>query len=466
MGITLDISRSISKHKKENTSPQPSSSKNIKYLLLTAFAVAAFFEVNQIFWGSPIALITRLYTLFLHPLVLLLGNLGLDTLRPLLTAQDIELFAYTQISPRFFHTVYFVAGFFLLLFYFEWVRPRFWCRYLCPAGAILALLSWRPLWRRRVHTCVHCGQCAQSCPTGAISPEGDSTLHSECITCRTCVHLCPVQGVTFSCSHTQKSQKKTAKPQPATLPPMPSRRAFLYAATAGGAIASLGYMNAASFIPSVAKASLAQLGTIRPPGAIPESDFLRRCIRCGQCMKACPTNGLQPSWGIQGIEGIFSPLLMSRIGPCEPECNACGAVCPTGAILDLPLADKRKAKIGTAVVYPELCLAWAEGRSCVVCQEVCAYGAVQVKPHGNSKVPVPIITQNKCFGCGFCERHCPVRIPAIVVQPLNALRLSENTFSQAAQNAGLDLVPVSLRPHVNTVPQSIPKGQLPPGFSN
>ncbi len=467
MGTTLDVSHGLNKNFSWKNIQIPKNAKHIKFLFFITLVSMTFLGVNQIFWGSPIALITRLYSLILHPFLLLLGNTGLHILRPILESQNISLFAYTQITPRFFHTVYFIVAFFLVLFILERLRPRFWCRYLCPAGAILALFSWNPLWQRRVHQCTHCGKCAKACPTGAIAPQGDISSPTECITCQKCVTLCPVQGVQFSFKKQKAAyisdlvQEETEK-RLVLSPPLPSRRAFLYATATGCAGAALAHINAASFIPATAKAS--HLGCIRPPGAVPEADFLARCLRCGQCMKVCPTNGLQPTWLDMGFEGLFSPLLQSRLGPCEPECNACGQVCPTEAILPLPIHDKRVAKIGTAVVYPELCLAWAEGRSCVVCQEVCAYGAVQVKPHANSLVPVPVITPHKCFGCGFCERHCPVHVPAIAVQPLNALRLHKNTYTKAAQAAGLDLVPVSLRPHVAPIPD-IPKGQLPPGFT-
>ncbi len=479
MGTTLDLSRAILAPSKNVSISLPHSLGHIKYLFVTALAVAAFCGVNHFFWGSPIALITRFYALLIHPLLLLLGNLGISSLRPLLEMQDISLLTYMHITPRVYHSVYFLTAFFTLLFFLERVRPRFWCRYLCPAGAILAICSWRPLWKRQVIHCTHCKKCVRTCPMGAIGVMGNDTQHSQCIGCQTCVHTCPVNAVRFTFA--QKTQESstplhiaehsvstnTQTPQPLNITNakhVPSRRAFLWASLCGATMGGLAFTSAASFMPSKAKASLLHAGLIRPPGARPEADFLTRCLRCGQCMKVCPTNGLQPTWMNNGFEGIFSPALQSRIGPCEPECNACGHVCPTEAIIPLPLADKRQAKIGTAVVYPELCLAWAENRSCVVCQEVCPYGAIKIQSQQGNSIPVPVITQTRCYGCGFCEKHCPVRIPAIVVQPLNALRLEANTYADAANAAGLDLVPVSLRPHQEHSEDEIPDGQLPPGF--
>ncbi len=486
MGITLDMFRGVGKalFGKGRPFSLASSFLHAKYIFLTILAFAAFFGVNHIFWGSPISLITRFYTFFIHPLVLLVGNVSLPAIR---THMDFSgVLAYVHVEARVFHTVYFIAIFFTFLFFLERVRPRFWCRYLCPAGAIFALVSWKPLWRRRVHVCTQCGACVRSCPMGAISPEvsySDTercvekavparkktfnayiTRHTDCIACQACVRTCPEQGIRFAFS----VKKHTVAKSLYGMPTLPSRRHFLGAAMAGSGLAGLAYVNAASFVPAVARATSAQSGCIRPPGARPELDFLSLCVRCGQCMKACPTNGLQPSVFVAGLEGVFSPVLMARVGPCEPECTVCGNVCPTGALVPLPIEDKRQAKIGTAVVYPELCLAWAEGRSCVVCQEVCAYGAVKIEKHEGSPVPVPVIYARRCFGCGFCERHCPVHIPAIVVQPLNALRLNENSYAKAAKSAGLDLVPVSLRPQQQydvVVPDVMPEGQLPPGFT-
>jgi formate hydrogenlyase subunit 6/NADH:ubiquinone oxidoreductase subunit I len=182
-------------------------------------------------------------------------------------------------------------------------------------------------------------------------------------------------------------------------------------------------------------------------------------------MKACPTNALQPTWFAAGVEGMFSPVLVARLGPCEPTCRACGLVCPTGAIAPLPLEQKQQAKIGTAVINASTCLAWAAGRSCMVCQEVCPYGAIAFKRAADAQAPLPVVEAARCFGCGYCEHHCPVRVPAVAVLPLNALRLTTAGYSEAARQAGLRLQPASGLPYGESAPPDIPPGALPPGFS-
>ena len=163
---------------------------------------------------------------------------------------------------------------------------------------------------------------------------------------------------------------------------------------------------------------------------------------------------------------MFSPALVSRTGPCEPECTLCGVVCPSQAIKALPLEEKQQAKIGTAIVKPGLCLAWAEERSCMVCQEVCPYGAIIPVQSDGLMVPAPVVRPQRCIGCGFCEYHCPVLIPAITIQPLGALRRSDGQYKAAAKRAGLDLMPVSGRQLTPKDYEIVPEGRLPPGFAD
>lgn len=536
MGITLDIANAVANTfsrmrtggKTEEKRPRPdfsSSTKGLhrgKYLILALCLGAALAGLNVVFWVSPIPLVTRLYALLAHPMLLSAGNSVYAAGLPVIQSLDIISLSYLQILPRRFDTLYFLLFFFGALFVLERLRPRFWCRYLCPAGALLGLASLRPFWRRRVRECIHCGRCARGCPTGAIPLEETITKHAECIACRNCVSVCPVRGIAFSFQKGESALQRGVMhdredrntvntstghsdlddfPSPADIAArqdaednavectqdrigsgdgpscsdnkdtaghdavfLPSRRAFLAAMGAGVGVSLIGHSHLDSLLSPAPRGLLWPETCIRPPGSLPEPDFLDRCLRCGQCMKVCPSNALQPAWFAAGVEGMFSPVLTARRGPCEPDCNACGQVCPTRAILPLVLEEKQWAKIGTAVVQPGLCLAWAEGRSCVVCEEVCPYGAIKCEQKAGAKVPVPVVKAEKCFGCGYCEQHCPVRVPAIIVLPLNALRLTDGEYSAAARNAGLSLIPASKSPYEEYT-HELPAGGLPPGFS-
>lgn len=133
-------------------------------------------------------------------------------------------------------------------------------------------------------------------------------------------------------------------------------------------------------------------------------------------MQACPSHALQSAWLQAGMGGLFSPVHDPRSGACLPECVRCGTVCPTHAILPLPLSEKRWARVGIATLKKNLCLAWAEDKRCMVCKEKCPYGAVDVVVQPGHVAAVPVVDETRCYGCGFCEHHCPKPVSAIVVE--------------------------------------------------
>ena len=202
----------------------------------------------------------------------------------------------------------------------------------------------------------------------------------------------------------------------------PGRRQFLAAAAIGvGTVALLGT--------GVARA-IKNPGLIRPPGAQDEGAFLSRCLRCSECMKVCPTSGLQPSLGQAGLEALWTPVLASRLGYCDYSCTACGHVCPSGAIPRLDLEDKRKQVIGVAVIDRNRCLPWASDTPCIVCQEMCPISNKAIVLSGQHLITRPDGTQDylarpkvvakRCIGCGICEYKCPLEgAAAIVVVPSN-----------------------------------------------
>ena len=430
-----------------------------KYLLLTAILTAAAFGVNAVFAASPISLITRFYTLFVFPLVQLTGKQGLDVLRPVADTLGLDALAYMQVNVRRFETLCFVLFFFGVLFTLEQFRPRFWCRYLCPAGALLGLFSFHPLWRRRVSQCTSCGQCQRRCPMGAIDASPSHTAHQECIACRRCEAVCP-KMTRFSASPVPQ----LAPPQ--NLPGLPGRRQFLQAGLAGMACAAASMLDLNSLQLPAATGLLRPSTLIRPPGAVPEENFLRLCLRCGACMQACPSNGLQPTYFLAGLAGIFSPVLVPRRGPCVAGCNACGQVCPSHALRRLVLEEKQHAKTGTAGILRRRCLAWNQDRRCVVCQEVCPYGAISLRSLPGHRIPVPLVKADRCFGCGACECHCPVASPAIIVEAAGALRLGKGSYIEAAHEAQLtlELVPQNEK-DLSPGGEELPEGTLPPGFT-
>jgi MauM/NapG family ferredoxin protein len=209
-----------------------------------------------------------------------------------------------------------------------------------------------------------------------------------------------------------------------------SRRGFVY--SLGGGLV-LGFLSLRT--PFTSLQGRQQL--IRPPGTLPETEFLRTCIRCGECMKSCVTNTLQPSFWEAGFSGIWTPKLEPRMAACEPNCNVCGKVCPTQAIRSLSLEEKTCAKIGTAILRKESCLVWAQNKLCLICDEICPYNAIVFRPVDGYRRPVVIAS--RCNGCGYCEQRCPVKgESAIVVVPDGEIRLAEGSYIQEAKKLQLE----------------------------
>lgn len=459
MGTTLDAIGGLArvKRKKPTHDPVP---RSIKYILLAAVLAAALLGANIAFWASPIPLVTRLYTLVLHPASLLSLDGALALTAPALQQMGLYDLQYWFPTLRSYHTVWFVAVFWFGLILLECVRPRFWCRYICPAGALLGLVSGFSSWRRRTSkSCNACGQCAVSCPAGILYPDSSRidasrTDNSECLTCRVCETACKRNAVYFGIDRGDEQAATYYK----SYDFQPSRRAFIGAVAVGAGLAGVTRLDGA--YQSVAETTQGPL--VRPPGSVPETDFLARCVRCAECMKACPTGGLQPAMLQAGVSGMFSPFLDPRSGPCNPECAACGAVCPSGAIQALPLHEKRWAKIGTATIDRKLCLAWEEDKRCMVCQETCPYGAVKVVPQERHIAPVPVVSPERCYGCGFCERHCPTVKASIRVKPMGALRQHRQTFEDVAKSEGLELDPS--KHDVEQIEYDPHGDKSPPGF--
>jgi len=376
---------------------------SIKYLVLTVLLTWAALGSNHIGWLDPIPLLHRAVAGGLRPLW------------------------HGGAMPGGWISFGLLAAILLLS---AWM-PRFYCRGVCPLGALLGLFARLTPFRirRGESDCTGCTLCVMPCQ-GADEPL-DKHRVSECHVCLNCIGVCKEDTLRYGL------------PEPPEIPPTPAldvgRRRLL-----------LGVAGAAVFAPVLRAAGGGMNDrahdAIRPPGALDEGGFLARCITCGACVASCPTSVIVSDVGRTGVEGLFTPVLDTRRGWCEPSCIRCGEVCPTDAIKTLDPKSKQaiggpaEVVIGTAFVDRGRCLPWAMETPCIVCEEMCPTSPkaiwlenVETVRQDGKKVLLqrPFVKPELCTGCGLCENRCPVgEQAAIRVSSVGESRDPKNQMMQ------------------------------------
>ncbi len=277
-------------------------------------------------------------------------------------------------------------------------RGRIFCNTLCPAGAMLAALSRRSLFRIEVDAakCVKCGRCARACKATCIDVAAGKVDNARCVRCFDCFGTCAKGALSYRPVSPTRNRKE--------MEPSSDLRAF-----AADALCLLTMPFIASWHRGAVKRAVTGLcpGVLPPPGARAAS-LRTSCTACGLCVAKCPSRVLVPSGvGAYGPLTFLLPRMDFRHGFCPPDCTVCGDVCPTGAILPLKKdKDGRKiARVGLAKFDRTKCLTAKDGLECGLCSRRCPSKAITLE--GEGKVKVPVVDAAKCTGCGACEHYCP-----------------------------------------------------------
>jgi ferredoxin-type protein NapG len=210
---------------------------------------------------------------------------------------------------------------------------------------------------------------------------------------------------------------------------MPERRAFLLNTIKSLGLATSGGLIWSAFIEEGKSAPL----ILRPPGAIPEKDFIASCTKCGMCVEACPYDVLALAKPGDN-KPIGTPYFIPRANPCR-MCKdiPCVPACPTGSLNKALVSDKdgsgamkfdiNLAKMGLAVIDRETCIAYS-GIQCDACYRTCPQidKAITVNYTRNERTGkhamlVPVVHSSACTGCGLCEKACVTSKASIFILP-------------------------------------------------
>jgi polyferredoxin len=363
---------------------------HLKYYVLAGVMVAAVLGVTLSGVVSAIPILTRGMLFIFGPLQTGLAR-GWHQVAPVSAGQIVSILL------------------FLLVLALGFLGPRFFCGYVCPTGAVFSLAGLLRLTGRKVTSaCTECSACVDACAFDAVRPDF-TTRPPECTFCQACGGACPARAITFAGRWSPVETRPAAEAREAELGL--SRRGFI-----GGVLGGLAGVAAVRLSPGSGRAGF----PVRPPGSVPENEFLARCVRCGECVKACASGVLQSASLELGLEGLWTPRAACDRAGCHQDCNNCGQVCPTGAIRALPLEEKRAARMGLALVHKPTCLPHAGAGECRLCADQCAaagYDAIELarvhvefdaagRPVEGTGYLAPEVLDERCVGCGLCQSRC------------------------------------------------------------
>ena len=326
-------------------------------------------------------------------------------------------------------------------------RGRLYCNTVCPVGSLLGLVSKYAMYRIRIEEslCNRCAECSLNCKAECIDLKSNEIDFTRCVGCFNCLNVCSRQGIDYR-NHWFPSDRKPAAAGEPFVCDAPEellddgdakmrisgnqnsasaqngeRRDFLFRLTAyfvGFSAASRALKSRAQetdrreeldvevTLPSTIPEK--KNFPVSPPGSLSLQHFMDSCTACQLCVSACPSHVLQPSFLEYGFTGMMQPRLDFHASFCNFDCVRCTEVCPTGAILPLPMEQKHVAQVGVVRLELDNCVVQTENTACGACAEHCPTQAVRMVPYQDG-LTIPEIAVEHCIGCGACEYICPTR---------------------------------------------------------
>ncbi|SMO60480.1 Polyferredoxin [Saccharicrinis carchari] len=392
--------------------PYPHVRYSLLALALISFLAGTSLLVNLL---DPYSNAGRIFTYNIKPGVVWINN----GIAGLLQGQKIYTLHLIELASTPWAITLYTVLFFVGIAYLSYKRGRLFCNLICPVGTLLGIISKKAMFKVQISSdkCTKCCNCVSVCKSECIDLKTHQIDYSRCVACYDCLPVCNDDAIRYALA-----QSNNNKTEPPTSEKKLNRR---------GAIATMLTITASSTI-------LAQHGQghgqgygrrrggfgnrppfklalrehpVTPPGSKSLERFNNLCTACGLCVSACPTHVLQPALTEYGLIGFMQPHMdYAHAGFCNFDCTRCSDICPTGAIMPLPIEEKKLTQLGKAVFVKRNCVVHRDGTDCGACSEHCPTKAVVMVPYRNGLV-IPEVNQDLCIGCGACEYPCPVDYP-------------------------------------------------------
>ncbi|MCP3964931.1 MAG: 4Fe-4S dicluster domain-containing protein [Lentisphaerae bacterium] len=339
---------------------------------------------------------------------------------------------------------------------------RLFCNSVCPVGTFLSFLARFSVFKVQLTgpVCPGCKKCEQICKAGCINLRKQKIDFSRCVMCLNCIETCITSGIKMrvakryrhhkeisehfslheplsksvsdnaayqkrhphkrekvhhlseteheAAAHSHLSNQELLQKRHHRFPEIIDfgRREFLISVGGAGIAAAV----AAPLLKMTAK----KYTPVMPPGAVNRDRFINRCTSCHLCISHCPSKVIKSASFQYGPTGVMMPHLDYDTRMCEFECNICSNVCPTGALIPLPLAQKQLTRIGRVKYHFDRCIVPRQMTQCGACAEHCPTGALEMI-EWKYGLRIPKVIPQYCIGCGACQQICPARPDKAVI---------------------------------------------------